>query len=819
VRLFLALLAASAAFGQGLPDPLDPREVRSASGAAVLFVDPSDDDGAGAGLHRLTVGGEVAWERELPYTLFEAAVADDGTVVGASYSQGRQRYGGRFLVTVIDPSGEVLAQHEQEREAVIMHAPASPTCRRVLVLEGQVQALVRVIRPAPREADEAWWIYDLSTGERLAAHSPYALFGRSRDSRIVRDLATLPGTARRAVSCPRLGGTYALHVALVDPSWREVWSERVDFTEDQRGWEQGEFMPPSAGRIGVQVEEGVALSWEVTSTPEGWRVGAGERSRVVRQAEPSAPIRLELELLERVALGTPDPAAEDHLMEWRALASGEVETFWRSGPAYRWRRFGADGALAAEHEVDLGGPDGAVHAVRLSSGDWLLTLDPYDDRAHPQQAWVLDVNTGDRRELPAEWGRGTTALTTTADGGFVLFARQVLRYDGSGRLLWRARASGRDVVETARSEVWVLRGKDILVLSSEGEELRTIELAAALGQAPNYPSNLEPDLEGGVLFEDFNGDPPLWRIDAEGNAEPAPALRRVDGRAPAEYARTARVGADGRLWAAQGGVIARFDERGVVDRELGSPPDTGRPTVFWAAGLTPEGHLAILDGPTATLHVVRADGRILRRRPAPPGLLDDEPKWASITFDAAGNAWVPGKLSGALRSHPWTVFGADGEVVAESLVSDEVAFAGGARFESDLDLVHVVSEVGRRTLSRLPDRRWLRFPHVVDDHAGGVAVSSRGVLVRYDEAGEVVDTHEASAGWATALRGDVLAFPHDGGLVLRRLSTGARYLGVLPGLEEARLRAFLPPGGEEVWVLDQGALELWRFRLPAELQG
>ncbi len=42
--------------------PLDPRDILSASGRAVLHMDPSNDDGAGPGPYGRTQDGEVAWE-------------------------------------------------------------------------------------------------------------------------------------------------------------------------------------------------------------------------------------------------------------------------------------------------------------------------------------------------------------------------------------------------------------------------------------------------------------------------------------------------------------------------------------------------------------------------------------------------------------------------------------------------------------------------------------------------------------------------------------------------------------------------------------
>ena len=95
-----ALLFAAAplpAPAQLAPATLNPASRASPSGEYVLHVDPTDPRGAGPGRHRLDRlegdGKRALWERTLPFTLWEAAVTDDGVSVGYGYTGGRHGTG------------------------------------------------------------------------------------------------------------------------------------------------------------------------------------------------------------------------------------------------------------------------------------------------------------------------------------------------------------------------------------------------------------------------------------------------------------------------------------------------------------------------------------------------------------------------------------------------------------------------------------------------------------------------------------------------------------------------------------------------------
>src|SRR5687767_10030327 len=82
----VAPLRTSAMYGFA-PD-LAPREYASPSGRITLFVDPSSREGAGEATYVLRKDGTIVWSGERPFTLWEAAVGDDGTVGGYAYTLG-----------------------------------------------------------------------------------------------------------------------------------------------------------------------------------------------------------------------------------------------------------------------------------------------------------------------------------------------------------------------------------------------------------------------------------------------------------------------------------------------------------------------------------------------------------------------------------------------------------------------------------------------------------------------------------------------------------------------------------------------------------
>jgi hypothetical protein len=71
--------------------------------------------------------GEVVWERELPFTLCDAIVREDGSSAGFAYPQGAWPPDGEWIVAVLAPDGRVRGEAHVEREWRVPHGASDPT--------------------------------------------------------------------------------------------------------------------------------------------------------------------------------------------------------------------------------------------------------------------------------------------------------------------------------------------------------------------------------------------------------------------------------------------------------------------------------------------------------------------------------------------------------------------------------------------------------------------------------------------------------------------------------------------------------------------
>src|SRR5262245_39448248 len=97
----LSLLLSSASVAQ----IIQPATYHSPSKSCVLRVEPDNRFGTGSSTYTMWVGGNPAWKRNHPFTLYEAYVGDNGHVAGYAY-EGAQRdscSGGSLSVVLLSP--------------------------------------------------------------------------------------------------------------------------------------------------------------------------------------------------------------------------------------------------------------------------------------------------------------------------------------------------------------------------------------------------------------------------------------------------------------------------------------------------------------------------------------------------------------------------------------------------------------------------------------------------------------------------------------------------------------------------------------------
>jgi hypothetical protein len=236
------LLALSAAHAQGgLPPILSPKTLVSPSGEYTLWVNPSEKYGVGEATYRLRHGNRVVWEGIRPYTLYEAAVTNDGTVGGYAYSYGLKgdngkhpEDGGDFEVVILAPTGQTRLLQKTRR--AVHSGPefhyALPNVEGLIVDAANDRMIVRVMEE--RKEEETWWRYQLSTGRVQSRRAPPHPPERDGASYILTAARAATGTPLILMQWIRYGNERPMKTgarfALIDLQGKPVW--QLDLPHD-----------------------------------------------------------------------------------------------------------------------------------------------------------------------------------------------------------------------------------------------------------------------------------------------------------------------------------------------------------------------------------------------------------------------------------------------------------------------------------------------------------------------------------------------------------------------------------------------------------
>lgn len=163
------------------PEPLHPRDHRSTDERWVLHVDPSRRDGVGPAECRMSRSGVLVWARQLPFTLREACVTNEGGVIGYAHAYLRP-YEGELTLVVLAPDGsERLVEREPScsESGRIRNLP-----ERLELFEREDRALLRLGRRA--SGLHEWRLYSLSgAAASVASRRVRRSFPRRRRSPVL----------------------------------------------------------------------------------------------------------------------------------------------------------------------------------------------------------------------------------------------------------------------------------------------------------------------------------------------------------------------------------------------------------------------------------------------------------------------------------------------------------------------------------------------------------------------------------------------------------------------------------------------------------
>lgn len=450
---------------EGPPPILNPYRAASANGEWVLHVNPTDLLGRGPADYRMEHEGRVAWSNSLPFTLWEAAIAQDGRVAGYAYTHGWRGFStdghkagmGQFIVALLAPSGAVLRQHTVPREASRwLHTPPDPLATGLRIDEKRRHFTVRTADPDIRRRREKLTSYGLRNGRKLDA------VWRSRQPLPERKPPAEPWIEWSNLTVEALAVT-PLAVATGMPSSLRAL-ESFDFDGD--------------GNI-------AALRWERPASPV--LVMMDEVGSILREVSLPFPT-----FTNHPAVAGPEYVGGGRFvvtLSERAI-SGRVEVAWADV---------ATGA-ATSRPVNVpsikalaGFPDGRFAALTVAWRPYSMVDDLHLFDADGRPLWSLENSAG--------YGGQPEELLSPED----------IARDGTNIV----------VLDKIRHT--------LQSFSPLGRLARSIDLDDVWPIKPRYPTDISSDRQGGFIVHDFGASNTFVRIDADGRLQARSLPRHPDG--------------------------------------------------------------------------------------------------------------------------------------------------------------------------------------------------------------------------------------------------------------------------------------------------
>lgn len=875
-------------------DVLNPKTYTSPSGQYELFVDPSVMDGSGPANYRLSRDGKEVWAGKRPFSLWEARVTDSGAVAGYAYEGGVTTpghhgvgYSGLSIVILAPDGRELLhdpaSSHDAEVSKNLWAGSDGPDVRGILV-DPEGDRFVVSIPLAGNKPSIIWWTYRLSTGEKigdLVPDHPEAA-GQGFQRNIFAEF--VPGTSLTLAHWYIFGysdkkQSDGAALSLLDTNGNEIWRLDLPGEYDNLGedWDwYWDMVEPGIEQAAVGKRSfsfrSHSLSSQLTFVVEaddeadsGWRVV--ETARVedhlpVGRETVARPVidLIELEQVGAIELQSPDRerspiAGISGFAIDRAGNIGFVR--WGGNGTVRFVRVAPTGEILSDFVLDLPQDDSASlpRVAPVSNDRWVLARHSYAEGVGTK-AWWIDPSTGEIDPIEGFTSGAIESLVPTGDGGFITLAShhleytiqdEVKRYDSDGHPVWNRREPGYGQGFMFQAATWLDDGgvaaltavsNTIEFFDVQGEHQRSVELADILGGKPNYPSGLTADRKGGLILHDFNGSPPIYRIDAEGNVVAEFSPRFPDGRTFRIYG-DVQVAPDGTLWTSDHHSLLRLNEEGIVEKIFGPQPGDDDLEKIRALTVDVEGKIYAVNGRTAAVHVFDTDGAPLRIcNPLPKDFATDS-GIGSITVDGDGNIYYKtGGSSGADRNRGYLGFSAQCERVGFAhlgidSITEEWLFKPGTRERWVLgyESIHLVDTGGKvtKTITKRPNRDWLqnvRDGAVAPDGSLAVIACPLGmgwrgsaVLNIYDANGgpiRAIPLIEESIFARVAFNGSTVVTADAGAVYLYDVSGGAPRKFVLPAVDskETWWYPHMSPDGTEIWLRGSESMTLLRYKLP-----
>lgn len=781
----VGLLAPHPACASGpTPSTRDPAKYSSPAKEYLLEVNPSDRYGRGSAHYRLTRRGKEKWSKQLPFTLWNAQLTDEGIAVGYGYSQGPLGYGfggnfpegdGTFHEVILTSSGAIRLNRVSERENKLPpYWTPKPYGKGVILDTEHNRVIFRVINGDKNTQGEEWRPYHLSSGAAMPSLLPYDWMPNRDPIGYVLDARPVRNTPLILVHWwgwykDQTGGRFTL----VGPDGKTVWSHDLpgDYTapnneelaKQRREWiwengailnseQPGEFeirFMTADQRVRFRVSPGASGGWTTT-----------EVARQPYLPPPPAPVRtvtapaIQLERVGTVVLRTsadrvnPIREVRDFAFDGQGrIALLRKETKQKA----TFLLVTAEGQILREVRLpELSTTDGWQwpHFAWVG-GDRFVVLPSRTSGQKTGTGWWVDFRTNSVTAIPDFYPPDVKRVVGFADGGFAFLgstpdkygSTETLHgYDARGRELWKRGKRGysdqpdemlspTDLTVTSEGKLAVLDVvcHTIQYFSRQGKYERTIDLDQIWPRKPNYPSGIAGDQNGGLLIADYHGNPPFLRTDANGVIRREFRHRFGDGRE--FYAFRTQVAPDGRVWTCDGFSLLRLDVDGKADHILGEVPSSANLEKITDLVVGRNGRIYARSQRTSTVHVFDAEGRYLHACRPNPTEIDSGGLWSNLAVSRTGEVHLSQLTSGG-----YLRFGADGKRIGPSPVK-----AGGEWYfapNSDALWATYGDEVERLqpgkpkvAIRRRADGNWLRYVRKA-------AISPQGRLALMDVAGD-----------------------------------------------------------------------------------
>ncbi|HWQ92846.1 MAG TPA: hypothetical protein VN673_14310 [Clostridia bacterium] len=767
VLLFYAF-SATASFRS--PRVVNPYTNTSPSGRFICEVDPSDIYGRGEAKYRLVQDGSVIWEGVKPFTLVCSAVTDEGVVAGYGYTYGENGTSergykagvGDFVIAMVEPTGRLRVHESVTRErSGFLHDLPNPLARGIILDGPGNRFIVRVRDPDLNRSKESWWVYEIASGKSLGKIELSA--GDGGTASPIRAVS-IKGTPLILVQYWRYEHPDSnARFALLDSALKEIWSvtwrrdyniEGDEAAQDRlrnKIWAESAILDAGKSNRFVlfSAKRSEAVSFTVQpdkGDDDRWQVTELERKKhtpTPDTVEEPLPFKREaLKFLGSFSLDDSHPMEEEvfrNVIGFGFDGSGRVNLLRRGkNDEYRLALVETNGQLIREVTLPkLARPNlTQVRFAWTAKDRWIIML----SELGPEKktfAWWLNAPAGELKALSGFTAPAVESVAGTADGGFVALCThrykytmedELIAFDQFGKVRWRVKQdyqneqalfSPEDITFTTHGQVAVLDKirRSIQYFDINGAFIKSIDLEKSWARKPNYPTEISPEPDGGVLVHDFQGSPPVVRMNPEGKVVSQFSLKHADGRA-IDPTYGVRVSPTGRVWACDGASLVRVTEEGVADLVLGSMP--GSATLGRIACLTVDqnGKLYAADERSGEVHVFDQAGK--RLRVCTPLNSDFAKKliMGDIAVNQQGEVFLSGGNSFPEKA-TYVHFDPSGaRVGAKTLGLDTVRErwyplpANNRILAVAYQAAFIVGEDGnvQRKIQRRPDGNWLEYP-------------------------------------------------------------------------------------------------------------